>query len=249
LADEDLRSVRSQFLGGAKTPERADSEHPGRVRGQHISVRVSDVGDFDRRDIQLPGDFQRGGRIGFHGNAVTGAVDDLETPPGKKFRHDGERRVVGLVRKHGHGDLPPVQGVEKFGDALVEPGLHGIPDAVLGAHEVFQPSDRHGIIDRFGGQRSLDECLQPVSDEFFALLDGLAGVSHPRQRRVHRIGQILDRVEQRSVQVENNSFECHVTVPQGIVSDLAPLSIPASAGYFLTAILGTSAIRQACQAI
>jgi len=207
--DQDFRPVRDEFPGRPEPPQRPYAVHPRPRCGLHVGVRVAEVGDVRGREAEDPRDFECARRVGLDRHAVAGSEDRPETPAGEVVLHDGERRIVRLVGEDGRGDVPRGQGVEEIGDAGIGPGLQSAPVAILHHHQLPQARPLPRVVGRGRGERPPDEGLQPVADELLALGDGPSRMAHADQGGVHGIGQVLDRIEERPVEVEDHGAVGH----------------------------------------
>ncbi len=79
---QHLCSVCRQFCGGAETPEGAGGEHLRRVGGLHVGVGVTEVDEPPGRYVELGGDLNRRGRVGFDRDFRPGTANDFEMKVG-----------------------------------------------------------------------------------------------------------------------------------------------------------------------
>ncbi len=78
ISHKCLSSIRSQLLGGAKTPEGADAEHTRCLSGLHIRVGIPQVEEPLRRYVHLFGHLKGRRRIGLDRDGGQRSPDDLK---------------------------------------------------------------------------------------------------------------------------------------------------------------------------
>ena len=145
-----------------------------------------------------------GRRVGLERDAGEGAADDVEAVGGEKGRGHAAREDVGLVREDGRLQAPPGQLAEQLGDAVVGPAVVPPAGLVLAA-VIAQDLGDQGVVR--GGpaardENPPDELLGAVADERLHLVDAARGQAAGDVNAVGGLGDVLDRVEERPVEIE-----------------------------------------------
>ena len=196
-----------QFGDGAEPPAHTDGVHPGMARGEDVDIGVSDEITIRRGGSENLRRFEGPGGVGLALDPVAGTEDHLPRPVGEKGLDTFQGEVVGLVREHAEGHAGGGECVEQRGDAGEGRGgvlpVMGVGLAILQDH-LFRLLSLGGA--ESGRENVADEIEHAVPDEGAVVVGRVQGESPRREQGVPRVGEILQGVEERSVEVENDGF-------------------------------------------
>ena len=130
-----------------------------------------------------------------------GALDDLEPPARQQSRHAQPRELVRLVGEHGHGDAPSAKFIQQLGNAWIGLRLFRPAASVLAPRQ-FYASGEERLRQMLLTNCAADQLLEPVTHELLVRLHGVPGQSEFRKRRVRGIGQVVQRIQQGSIEIE-----------------------------------------------
>ena len=175
---------------------------PGVPGGLNIHVGIADEKRFLRLGRQLfqDGEYAVGGR--FFGNPVPLAADGVEEAFPENLRAELLHKNIRLVGQHRQpGALPP-QMIQKLQNAGVGAGLVQVMPVV--------PLVKAGLIVRYNaafphvfGKHALRQLVGPVAHKIAVGVRGVGGKTALPEHPVGGVRQVLQRVDQRAVQVKN----------------------------------------------
>lgn len=199
-----------ELLHAPEAPAHADAGHLGVGRGLDVDLRVAHVDGVPGPRVGLRLGAHLGqGRVhhvarGLSRDAPAHAQHGVERA-GKVDVHETLHGVVALVGHHGHAASLPAQGAHELYHAgvgvRVVVAVRGVPAVELGKDGVNHSGG--GSL----GHAALAEAADAVAHEGAGLLECAGGQALGLQRVVEREVQVLDGVEQRSVEVEDDGGE------------------------------------------
>ena len=186
-------------------------QYPDNTTVEKVSVRTGSVWVATIEGCEVAGKVANGCQIvadgiDEDGNPVNGYVLGV----GDVFILDDDTDASRLVGKHAHADPCRSELFEKLGDSRIGGCFYVLVRAVIGGE------CREGVVKlppgRSGGVNALHENRRAVADEFFVLLHGIGFVSLGSKHMIAAVRQIVERIEKRSVEVENDGF-IHGKIP------------------------------------
>ncbi len=213
-----LCTTGEQFFCGAETPKGPYRKHVRSVGGLHIGVRVAKINELGGRDVQFLRDLECPGGVGFRRHRRLLAENDVKRPLTKELIDHKLCELVRLVGKDGHRDFEPLQFRKQSGDTRIGPCIVRPPSAIFVGHCRCAFFDR-AFIDIACWQSTSDKTLPAVTYEVSVGIDRVDRKTESGEGSVDRVGQVGQRVKQRSVEVKYDGTESYA------VSPLAKLSI------------------------
>jgi len=198
--------VQDELLPPAEPPDGARRMHPRQAGGVHVDARVAEEDEPVRRDAERGGDLDRRGGVGLERHARAGAGHKIEAPFPQRGGDVFARAVVGLVREDRETAAAGAQRVEEAGHPGIRFRLRVPPGRVLPPHPLHAARDRLrvAVAGRHGAE---DEMLEPVPHEAPVRIRRVAGESRAAEDGVHRIRDVLDGIQERPVEVEEDGAE------------------------------------------
>ena len=207
MGDEEAGTEGFEFGGWAEAPCDADGEHACGGGGFHVGAGVADEGDGGRGEVEGGGDFECGCWVGFARDGVALAEDRVEVVGDEVVGDALEGEVVRFVREDCNGDVSGGEGAEGVVDALVGLGFE-VPAAGVGdLVEVEDGGGGGGVVLEVSGEDALDEDVHAVADEGAVGFDWVGGEACGGEGFVGGVGEVVECVEEGSVEVEDSGVE------------------------------------------
>jgi len=220
-----LRAEGHQLLDRTESPGDPDGAHPGGHRGFHVRAGVAYEEDLRRLQSERLRDFHSPGRVRLAGNVVALAEDRVEGMPGQVVAYAEFREGLRLVGEHAQLHRLRGERGEEFRHAVV--GACGVvPAAAVGGPVECEYALNAILAGAVLRENALDEHVHAVADK------GSVGINRMRRKPcagegfVGGIREVLQRVEQGSVEVEDggagSGHGAVLTVPRGKDKRLRP---------------------------
>ena len=203
MADEVGRVEGLQLLDGPEAPRHAAGLDAGVEGRAHVDARVAHVERLLPRDAGLAEDVLDDARVRLRRHPLPLPKHGHEGHAGEEPRDQLARGRLVLVRGDGQPRAPLVEPPEQFGNALVGAAEIGVMPVIIRNKEL---ADTGHFLRRppLGWEGPLEQLVDAVAHEIAVGRDVVGGVAEGREGLVGGAGQVVDRVEQRPVQVENN---------------------------------------------
>ena len=168
-----------------------------------LDIGIAHVQDLVLRD---PGGLHaqvHDARVGLDGEALPLAQDGHPVELPEEMADDGLRPRLVLVGRDGDPDAPGGDALQEVQDAGVGVRAVAEMDSIMGQEQFPHPVDGFRRVAACG-HRALEQVRDAAADQLVVFVLPPLGEAEGAQGMVRGVPQVLDRVEQGSVQVKNH---------------------------------------------
>ena len=152
-------------------------------------------------------DMERACGIGLERESAA-AENEFECLVAEKMGDHGQNKLMSLIREHGAMNAVLPQGGKRLGNTLVGLGPAGPSFAVEFAHGGEAFGNDH-LVASVGREHMGCEHFQPHADKTAIPVGWPSGKPEASEGAIHGVGDVVERIEKRAVEIENRGLEVH----------------------------------------
>ena len=200
--------VCGELLAGAETPEYADSADAGVAAGLHVRIGISDIDDLVEPDVGSGGHgLVHDRRIRLDRQTVPLAEHLDETVFSEEDADQFLGAVLVFVGGEGEADAGFAEPVHHVHDAGIGPGTVADVRVIVREEQRRHPGDVLLVV-LLRWQRGPEQVPDTPAAENLVRLHRMLRESERPQGVVGGVSEVFHRIQQGSVQIENDQF-CH----------------------------------------